>query len=140
MRILRILPLLAVLGACSDSSGPSAPNVEVQTIVNSSPGQGQPNVAITVENQGSRPVLLEHCGDRLLVMVDRREDGEWETYKGGLCTAEVSWAPRELAPGARLTAAEWLTQPGRYRLRLAASYRDDREPVRTVTSGGFTVR
>jgi hypothetical protein len=140
MRILRRLPLLALLAACSDTSGPGAPDVRISTTVNRAALPGQPNVAITVENRGSRPVLLHHCGDRLVVMVDRRENGEWKTYKGGICTADLTWGPVELAAGAGISAQEWITEQGRYRLRLDAAYPQDFGAERGVVSTTFEIQ
>jgi hypothetical protein len=140
MRIFRLLLLLALLAACSDTAGPSAGDVRISTSVNRSAPRGQLNVSAIVENRGSRTVLLPQCGDRVVVLVDRREDGRWELYKGGYCIADVAWGPLELAPGAGTTAAESITERGTYRLRLETSYPDDREVVRTVVSAAFEIQ
>jgi hypothetical protein len=138
MRTLRIIPLLMLLAACSDTAGPSARAVRVSAQVNGAAQPGE-NVTVTIENRGSRPLLLPNCGERVLLTVERRIDDRWEPYSGEACLTLAIYAPLELAPGASLSTTRAVWNPGEYRIRLRAWHQDDPESARTVVSEEFDI-
>jgi len=140
MRILRILPLLALLAACSDTSGPGARDVRISTTVNRSAPQGEPNATVNVENRGSRPLLIAACGDRIALTVDRNRNGRWENFSAGICLFDVATVPVELDPGESVSAPLWLRDPGRYRVQVNAFHPGDRDELRMVVSEPFEIR
>jgi hypothetical protein len=140
MRISRILPLLALLAACSDDATGPAAGVRLSAMVNGSPPPGGGNVTITVENRGSRPVLLPRCGDHVMVAVERRVGGEWESYSEGVCPFDLVSVPLELAPGATAASAHQIRDSGRFRARLDVSHADEPETVQSVRTSGFDIR
>ena len=139
MRISRILPLLALLAACSDSAGPGG-DVRADALVDRSPPPGGNNVTVTIENRGSRPVLLPRCGERIMLAVERRVGGAWQEYSGDVCAFDIVSVPLELAPGATATAGREIRDSGRFRARVDLWHADEPETVRSVRTSGFDIR
>ncbi|HST61458.1 MAG TPA: hypothetical protein VLK84_22320, partial [Longimicrobium sp.] len=131
-------PLLALLAACSDSAGPGG-DVRVNALLNAEVPPYGTNVSVTVENVGSRPVLVPRCGDRIMLVVERRVGGAWQDYTGDYCAFDVLSVPLELAPGARATSARHLGEPGRYRARVDVWHADAPDDVHTVRTAGFDI-
>jgi hypothetical protein len=140
MRIRRVLPLLALLAACSDTSGPSARDVRISTTVNRAAPQSEPNVTVVVENRGSRPLVVPPCGDRIALGVDRYRNGRWENFSSNTCPFDLVSDPVELAPGESASSPLSLREPGRYRVQLNAYHRDDPDPSRMVVSEAFEIQ
>jgi hypothetical protein len=139
MRIRRSFPLLLMLAAaCSDAAGPGAGAVRLTTLVNGDALPNDENVTVTIENRGSRAVFISRCGEYPMMVVQRREGGEWENYSGDACIGSFS-PPLELAPGASASTSRAVREPGRYRVRLDPWYPDEPESPRRVVSEGFDI-
>jgi hypothetical protein len=138
MRTLRILPLLLLLAACSDTAGPGTRDVRVSTQVNGAAPPSE-NVTVTIQNRGSQPLLLPNCGERVSLVVERHVNGQWEDHSRDVCPALAIYAPLELAPGASASTSRSVREPGRYRVLLQAWHSDDPESRRTVVSEGFDI-
>lgn len=139
MRILRILPLLALLAACEDTSGPSARAV-ITAQVKAEVPPAQPNVDVTVQNRGSRTLVVFSCRDRLAVTIDRFENGAWVNYSAGICLFDSTVGPVMLEAGESTTSPVHVGAPGRYRVQVSAWYRDDPDQTRTLVSNPFDVQ
>lgn len=140
MRILRFAPLLALLAACSDTSGPGDGSLRLNAFVDQDAAPGEPNVEITIQNRGAFPVLLDRCGQRVMMVVDRRENGGWGEYMGDVCHAAVGEEPLTLAPGASTTTTRSLEESGEYRIRLEPWTAGEPGERRTVASPKFEVQ
>jgi hypothetical protein len=138
MRTLRILPVLLLLAACSDTAGPSARAVRLSAEVNDAAPPAA-NVSVTIENRGTHPLLIPQCGDRVMLTVQRRTGDAWQDYNGDVCLFLGISVPLELAPGATATASQAIREAGRYRVRLHAWPREDPEAARMVESEGFSI-
>lgn len=77
-------------------------------------------IAVTLRNTGDVALEFHMCGDRIGVVVDRREGGAWrEHYSRGLaCPAVYMMAPLELAPGDAYDFEVAINDAGTYRLRV----------------------
>jgi hypothetical protein len=138
MRTLRFLPLLALLAACSDGTGLGAGAVRMTAMVNGDAPPNGDNVAVTIENRGSRTVQMLLCSDtRVTMVVERRVDGAWEDYGGDACFAV--YRPVDLEPGASRAETRAIREGGRFRFELRVWSKDDPESQRTVYSEGFDV-
>jgi hypothetical protein len=135
---MRILPLLMLLAACSDTAGPGARSVRVSAQVNPAAPPSE-NVTVTIENRGSEPLLVPRCSQRIMLSVERRAGGEWEEYSGDVCLFLDLSIPLELAPGATATTSRSVPDAGRYRIRLRAWPKNDTESERTALSSEFNV-
>ena len=138
MRILRFLPLLALLAACSDSTGVGDGAVRMTTMVNGKGPPGGENVSLTIQNRGSRTLQMLLCSDtRVMVAIDRHEDGAWKDYGGDFCFAV--YHPVDLEPGATRTETRAVPEAGRYRFEIRVWEKGEEEAHRTVYSDGFDV-
>lgn len=119
MKLRRLLPLL-VLAACT--SDPVAVDLEPGDVVMTSfvdlsavsPG---PNVRIFVRNESRHTVYVaDHCGDRLVPRLERREGEQWVPANADLggCLA-VATPPIELSPGETVGRSVAMYQAGQYR-------------------------
>ena len=85
-------------------------------------------------------VYLNGCGYRLLLTVEKRENGEWESYRSGLCKAIYRMGFfREMEVGERW-AVGLISEPGMYRLRqqIKVERAESKEP-QTLYSNRFAV-
>lgn len=138
MRILRLLPVLALLAGCSDSTGLAAGAVRMTAMVNGDAPPTGDNVSFTIQNRGSRTLQMLLCSDtRVTVAIDRREDGAWKDFGGDACFAV--YRPVDLAPGATRTETRAVREAGRYRFEIRVWEKGEEESHRTVYSDGFDV-
>ncbi len=138
MRSLRLLPLLAVLAACSDSTGPAGA-VRITATADAAAPPGSDNVTFSVENRSGRTVQMLLCSDtEVTLVVERRVAGRWQDYAGDPCFA--MYQPVDLAPGATRTETRAVREAGEYRLELRVWYRDNPEGQRIAYSDAFEVR
>ena len=94
---------------------------------------------LAVNTSGS-VAYLPRCGERVMVAVDRWEDGRWVDYSGDACTAVLPMDPFPLQPGTRYEGQRSIGEPGRYRLRLGVSWSPGGEGAWWSRSDAFTVR
>lgn len=138
MWTLRLLPLLALLAACSDGTGLGAGTVRMTTMVNGDAPPNGDNVSVTIQNRGSRTVQMLLCSDtRVTLAVERRVDGAWNDYGGDACFAV--YRPVDLEPGASRAETRAVRDGGRFRFELRVWSREDPESQRTVYSDGFDI-
>ena len=112
--------LLALLAACSSSTGPTT-DLRVQTAqrVYGWDANGVVAVAFTVTNQTSAEVALASCGGTPAAMLQRRDGSRWVTVASGICPAVLDMAPLRLAPGATATGmVEVHNTAGTFRIGL----------------------
>lgn len=102
------------------------------------PTKGSVAVPFTVTNKGAVSAFLAACGGRILVAIDRREEGRWVQYSGSHCTTELSMDPVELEPGETIPEAGTIRESGEYRFRVGV--RVDGQTVWKPTSNPFAVR
>jgi hypothetical protein len=142
-KILSALPLV-LLAACSSPFGSGGPDLQVRTeqeeYVAEPIGFINP-VGFTVKNEGDAPIYLPHCGDRLIVAVDRREGGDWRQAYGavGFCQAIYESGAREVQPGDSVRSMVSVGEPGRYRIRVRATENRDSNRFDEAVSNAFTV-
>jgi hypothetical protein len=120
MRRTLFAVLLALLAACSSSTGPTA-DVRVQTAQRTYGLNGNPVVPVqfTVTNQTSAEVALAACGGTPAAMLQRRDGSQWATVTSGICPAVLEMAPIRLAPGATASGVvEIHNTPGTFRIGL----------------------
>lgn len=93
--------LLALLAACSSSTGPDT-GVRVQTQQRTYMWDAHRVAAVqfTVTNHTSAEVALASCGATPSAVLQRREGSQWATIGSGICPAVLDMAPLRLAPGA----------------------------------------
>jgi hypothetical protein len=101
--------------------------------------QGFAQVPFVVENRGADTVYLAPCGERVMVALDRLEQGRWVQHSGDACPQLLVAGPFALAPGATHASVRGVTEPGVYRLRPGIHPRQGTEPEWRWTSNRFTV-
>lgn len=80
---------------------------------------GEP-IAVTLRNTGDVGLEFYMCGDRIGVVVERREGDAWREHfsRGLFCQAIYLMAPLELAPGDAYDFEVAIDDAGTYRLRV----------------------
>ena len=103
-RTLTLVALVAGLAACSDSTGPRAPNATVTvqpttlaatTVPGGATTWVQFTVPVRIENTGSTTLTLPFCADR----VEARSEGTWITAWSPICMLTRDGVPLEIPPG-----------------------------------------
>ncbi len=97
-------------------------------------------IPFDVTNDGDATAFIAACGDRIAASVDRRVNGRWEQFAGGICFADRLVVPLELRAGARQHADLGVGEAGQYRIKV--HYTEDasgRKP-RSAVSEAFDVR
>ncbi|GEM_PF-6972286 len=98
-------------------------------------------VDFTVANPSNRMLYLPVCGPDLTFVLERRADGAWESYSGGLCPAIYAMGYRRiLDPGASFRITTRIGEAGRYRVRLSYKTSRQAEEPEVVRSNTFFVR
>lgn len=99
------------------------------------------HVDLTVVNTSRRTLFLPACGSDLTFVVERREDGTWENYKGGFCRAIYAMGYRTVAkPGTSFRLTTRIKEAGRYRVRLTYKAGRKAERPKITRSGAFFIR
>lgn len=98
-------------------------------------------VNFTAVNTSHRTLYLPVCGPDLTFYMERYEDGEWESYSGGLCPAIYAMGyDRAVEPGDSLRITSRIGEAGRYRVRLSYKTSRDAEEPKNVRSEEVIVR
>lgn len=135
-----VLSAVLTLSGCRWPAGPDA-RVEIQADrVTYSADRSDAVVYFHVVNVGSVTAQLARCGDRIMVGVERRQDGGWGPSSGDACIAISPMVPLKLEPGHSVSSGRGLYEPGTYRLRLDARFDASHAADRQVASNGFTVQ
>jgi hypothetical protein len=142
-RILSALPFL-LLAACTSPFGSKGPELQVRTeqeeyVVD--PIRFVSAVGFTVKNEGDESIYLPHCGDQVIVAVDRREGGDWRQVSGdgGICEAIYPSGPLEVKPGESVRSVVSVGARGSYRIRIRVTESPDSERFDQAVSNAFTV-
>jgi hypothetical protein len=137
-----IVGAIAMLGACSASSGP-ANGLNVNVSGAAFERIGTPAIAsvpFSVVNRGSASVFVARCGARVMAALDRWNGQSWIQYGGDACIAIYTTAALEVAPGASVAASRSVPDAGRYRLRLGAADAATSDFDWSIVSRDFEVR
>ena len=90
-------------------------------------------VIYSVRNTGQSVVLVtSRCGDGLSPSIQRRQDGEWQHYRGGACIAALDMSPVPLSPGESRTDSVLVDTRGEYRLVVGTERGQAISPVFVV--------
>ena len=136
-----VVTAVAMLGACSSSSGPGNA-VEVNVSGGSFERIGTPAMAtipFSITNRGSASVFVARCDTRVMTAVDRWNGESWTDYSGDICLGINTSIPLELAPGESAIANRSIHEPGRYRLRIGALDAASGDVDWSIVSGQFEV-
>ncbi len=133
-----------LLAACSESTGPAAGlRVEIsKSVYGLVPATPVPPVLVeySVRNTGSETVALPQCGHGVIGELQQRKEGEWVTIATGFCPTLAIYSPIMVAPGETAQGGTFVTEPGRYRIRIPV----EREPGEGIsgyaTSAEFEAR
>src|SRR5688572_11090604 len=104
MRGLAPPAILAWCLSCASPLAPEAVALSVQTFADGfaiPPSGLSVTVRFQTRNNGTRPVSVARCGDRLTAVIDRRERNEWVQVSGGACLAIYDMSPVRVNPGER---------------------------------------
>lgn len=137
-----VTPALFLLAGCALGTDPDARlavSTDGSTFVRDA-ASGSVTVSFMVENRGASPVELEHCGERMLVAIERRDDGPWTSYSNDACLGVYVMEGRPLAPGDAISSARSFSEPGTYRVRPLLSVSDGPARVGDAVSNAFVVQ
>lgn len=142
-KFLSALPLV-FLAACSSPFGSGGPELQVRTEQEeyvADPLRLISAVGFTVKNEGDESIYLPHCGDQVIVAVDRREGGDWRQVSGdgGICEAIYTSGSLEVKPGESVRSVVSVGARGSYRIRVRATESPDSERFDQAVSNAFTV-
>lgn len=100
-----VLAMLVTLGGCDLLTSPDRGPVVVTTTASrfSRADTGAVMVPVTIRNESDRPVGVDHCGPRPMVMTQRADGWGFGEADGFSCAAIYSMGPVPLAPGASLS-------------------------------------
>lgn len=143
MKLIPVLPLILLLGACNSPIDPNAVALEINTQASEfviSPSRGSVSVPFKITNRDATSTFIARCGDRIMAALDRREGGTWVQHSGDACLTNVAMAPVEIAPGQSLEATREIREAGQYRLRIGVSADASDQPAWTPASNPFSVR
>lgn len=133
------LLMLAGCGLGTDPDGMLAVRTDGSTFVRD-PASGVVTVSFTVENTGASSVELEHCGERMLVAIERHDGGRWTSYSNDACLGIYEMGGRPLAPGDVITSARSFSEPGTYRGRPLLSVSGEGARIADAVSNAFVVQ
>lgn len=133
---------LLVLTGCGLGTDPDARlavRTDGSTFVRD-PAGGIVTVSFTVENIGTSPVELEHCGERMLLAIERHDGVRWTPYSNDACLGIYEMAGRPLVPGAVISSARSFSEPGTYRGRPLLSVSGGSARIGDAVSNAFVVQ
>lgn len=135
-----LLLLILMAGACTSAIDPVVRALEIETQGAEfvlPPTERSVAVPFTVTNRGAVSAFLAACGGRIMVAINRRDEGRWVQYSGNPCTTAMSMAPVELEPGQTIPGTATIREAGEYRFRIGV--RVDGQTVWKPTSPPFVV-
>ena len=136
-RCFFVLTLAVGVAAATGCADPAAPysGVEVSLAAPDYALELEEVAAViySVRNTGPSVVLVtSRCGDGLSPSIQRRQDGEWQQYRGGACVAALDMSPVPLSPGASRTDSVLVDARGEYRLVVGTEQGQAISPVFVV--------
>ncbi|WP_457653791.1 hypothetical protein [Rhodocaloribacter sp.] len=115
---LLILATFSIFIGC-DSVDASEPEPAADLFVTEPIVRGGKDITAIIRNRGESPILVPVCGGVVMEIdvMDLGSDG-WTQYRvlNQICTALVSMAPVEVAPGADMNVYFRLSRKGIYRV------------------------
>lgn len=78
-------------------------------------------VPYDIRNRGNATAFVSTCGTRVLPVVEKYENGRWDSYSSGFCMMSMVMIPLELREGESHHEDVAITEAGRYRIRMPYS-------------------
>ena len=91
-------------------------------------------------NRGNATAYVATCGTRVLPVIDKLVNGQWESYSSGFCMLSMVMVPLELREGERHHDELAIGEAGRYRIRMPYSSDAQLRNHFETVSGQFDVR
>jgi hypothetical protein len=121
MRALSFIPVLVLLGACSEPSAPSS-HLVLGVASRSVPRSGSSTeIRFTVTNLGPQEAFLSRCGARLSAVVEEAVEGVWRQYRGATCLADNDQSALPIEPGQAVDGTLVLEREGIFRFTVGSS-------------------
>jgi hypothetical protein len=136
-KVLLAVSMLLSQAGCESSTAPELTDLRIATAERTF--QRGSDIPFAVTNTGAIVVYVAACGPRVAATLDRNERGRWVGYSADICQAVYSAAPLPVAPGAVIQETWSIQNPGRYRIRVAASSSSKKDRQWSVTSRPFVV-
>jgi hypothetical protein len=144
LKRLSVIGLTALTLACGDDR----PVLKVGTNGTSFQRESVPSTAVMpiayvpydTWNRGNATAFIPTCGSRVLPVIEKLVNGQWESYASGFCMLSMVMVPLELRAGQTHHDEVAIGDAGRFRIRMPyasdAQLRDHFESV----SGSFDVQ
>ena len=97
-------------------------------------------VPYDIWNRGDATAFVSTCGTRVLPVIEKLVNGQWESYSGGFCMLSMVMVPLELREGGHHHDELAIGDAGRYRLRVPYSSDAELRNHFESVSGPFDVQ
>ena len=91
-------------------------------------------------NRGNATAFISTCGTRVLPVIEKLVNGQWESYSGPFCMLSVVMIPLELREGQSHHDEVAISEAGHYRLRVSYSSDAQLRNHFEAVSGSFDVQ
>lgn len=144
LKRLAVIALTALTLACGDDR----PILRVAINGTSFQRGAVPSTATTpiayvpydIRNRGNATAFIPTCGTRVLPVIEKLVNGQWESYSGGFCMLSIVMVPLELREGQTHHDEVAIGDAGRYRLRVSYSSDSQLRNHFEAVSGQFDVQ
>jgi len=110
---------LLSLSSCDGSVSPHKNDLSIELISKNEELSIDENIELILHNGTNSTLYLEFCGPNMLYSIERKEEGEWIHYSGGICLdLYVPEFIPAVGPGKSKTISLKITSSGIYRIIL----------------------
>jgi hypothetical protein len=144
LRRLSFVALAALTLAC----GEDRPVLKVGTNGTSFQREVIPSTAVSpvalvpydIWNRGNATAFIPTCGTRVLPVIEKQVNGQWESYSSGFCVLSSVMDPLELRAGDTRHDEVAIGEPGRFRIQVPYSSDANLRNRFGAVSGQFDVQ
>jgi hypothetical protein len=122
LKRMTVVALAALTLAC----GEGRPNLRVLTngtsfqreLISSTSTTSIAVVPYDMWNRGDATAFVSTCGTRVLPVIEKLVNGQWESYSSGFCMMSMVMVPLELREGETHHDEVAISEAGRFRIRV----------------------
>jgi hypothetical protein len=141
-RRLTLVALAALAVACADDRPRLRVDVDggsFERVPVAGSGLELASITFDVVNDGGATAFINACDRRIAASIDKRVDGRWEQFAGGICLANLPADPVQLRSGARQQGGVGIGEAGRFRVKVSYGSDASMSEPRSAVSDGFDV-